>query len=102
LTECRRGHLQPANRRRQRAQNYRQLLHLTSLINRLLVTALEPAVADRLRGKRGKKADLLLLDIKVVDLAAGSGHFLPVSCQLYGFLASQMAVSILRYFCRQR
>lgn len=48
----------------------------TSLINSLLDTALEPVVADRLRGKRGKEAEEALLDIKVVDPAAGSGHFL--------------------------
>jgi len=48
----------------------------TSLINSLLDTALEPVVADRLRGRRGKEAEAALLDIKVVDPAAGSGHFL--------------------------
>jgi hypothetical protein len=48
----------------------------TPLINSLLDTALEPVVADRLRGKRGADAEEALLDIKVVDPAAGSGHFL--------------------------
>lgn len=48
----------------------------TSLINSLLDTALEPVVADRLRGKRGREAEEALLDIRVVDPAAGSGHFL--------------------------
>ena len=48
----------------------------TSLINSLLDTALEPVVADRLRGKKGREAEEALLDIKVVDPAAGSGHFL--------------------------
>jgi hypothetical protein len=48
----------------------------TSLINSLLDTALEPVVADRLRGRRGKEAEEALLAINVVDPAAGSGHFL--------------------------
>lgn len=48
----------------------------TSLINSLLDTALEPVVTDRLRGKKGQEAEGALLDIKVVDPAAGSGHFL--------------------------
>ena len=49
----------------------------TSLINELLNSALEPVVADRLRGKTDPaEAEAALLDIKVVDPAAGSGHFL--------------------------
>ncbi len=48
----------------------------TSLINCLLDSALEPVVADRLReAKLGAKAEAIL-SIKVVDPAAGSGHFL--------------------------
>ena len=48
----------------------------TSLINCLLDSALEPVVADRLHAaKRGHEAEAIL-SIRVVDPAAGSGHFL--------------------------
>lgn len=47
-----------------------------SLVQCLLDSALEPVVADRLEGKKGEQAEQALLDIKVCDPAAGSGHFL--------------------------
>lgn len=48
-----------------------------SLINELLNSALEPVVAERLRGVDGQAArEQALLAIKVVDPACGSGHFL--------------------------
>ncbi len=49
----------------------------TSLINSLLDSALEPVVKDRLAGKDDPtEAEKALLKIRVVDPAAGSGHFL--------------------------
>jgi hypothetical protein len=50
----------------------------TSLINCLLDSALEPVVADRLAEARksGGAEEQAILAIKVVDPAAGSGHFL--------------------------
>lgn len=48
-----------------------------SLINLLLDSALDPVIDDALRGKTSKEdAEKALLDLKVVDPAAGSGHFL--------------------------
>ncbi|MFQ5401576.1 MAG: Eco57I restriction-modification methylase domain-containing protein, partial [Anaerolineae bacterium] len=48
-----------------------------SLITSLLDSALEPVVADRLRHKQdAEEAEQAILNIKVVDPACGSGHFL--------------------------
>ncbi|MCC7019667.1 MAG: N-6 DNA methylase [Ardenticatenales bacterium] len=50
----------------------------SSLIQCLLDSALEPVVADRLEAaaREGRSAEEVVLDIKVVDPACGSGHFL--------------------------
>ncbi len=48
----------------------------TSLIDLLLDSALEPVIADRIGRLRGDDAERALLSVKVVDPAAGSGHFL--------------------------
>lgn len=48
----------------------------TPLIESLLDTALDPVVEQALGGRRGEDAERALLDLKVVDPAAGSGHFL--------------------------
>jgi hypothetical protein len=47
-----------------------------SLVQVCLDTALEPLLAERLTGKRGPEAEKTLLNLKVVDTAVGSGHFL--------------------------
>lgn len=53
-----------------------------SLINLLLDSALDPVIDDALRGKASKEeAEKALLDLKVVDPAAGSGHFLIAAAQ---------------------
>lgn len=53
-----------------------------SLINLLLDSALDPVIDDALRGKTSKEdAEKALLDLKVVDPAAGSGHFLIAAAQ---------------------
>lgn len=47
-----------------------------SLVQCLLDSALDPVVADRLKGKKGEEAEAALLSINVCDPACGSGHFL--------------------------
>lgn len=47
-----------------------------SLVQCLLDSALDPVVADRLKGKKGEEAEAALLNINVCDPACGSGHFL--------------------------
>jgi hypothetical protein len=47
-----------------------------SLVQCLLDSALEPVVADRIKGKKADEAAKAILDIKVFDPACGSGHFL--------------------------
>jgi hypothetical protein len=47
-----------------------------SLVQCLLDSALDPVVAEKLKGKRGKEAEQAVLSIKVCDPACGSGHFL--------------------------
>ncbi len=47
-----------------------------SLVQCLLDSALEPVVADRLRGRKAEEAEEAILDLKVCDPACGSGHFL--------------------------
>lgn len=47
-----------------------------SLVQCLLDSALDPVVAERLKGKTGEEAEKALLSIKVCDPAVGSGHFL--------------------------
>lgn len=48
----------------------------TSLIDLLLDSALEPVLDERLQKKDGREAEEALLSIRVIDPAAGSGHFL--------------------------
>ncbi len=48
----------------------------TSLVNCLLDSALEPVVADAIKGKNGSDAATAILKLKVCDPACGSGHFL--------------------------
>src|SRR5690606_8636692 len=47
-----------------------------SLVQCLLDSALDPVVAERLKGKKGEEAEKAILEIKVCDPASGSGHFL--------------------------
>ncbi len=47
-----------------------------SLVQCLLDSALEPVIAERLKGLKGKAAEEAILNIKVCDPACGSGHFL--------------------------
>jgi hypothetical protein len=47
-----------------------------SLVQALLDSALEPVVAEKIRGKQGAAAAEALLDLKICDPAVGSGHFL--------------------------
>ena len=46
------------------------------LVQCLLDTALDPVVESAVRGKAGAEAERAILDLKVCDPAAGSGHFL--------------------------
>lgn len=62
----------------------------SSLINSLLDSALEPVVADRLKDQPDPAAaEKALLQIKVVDPACGSGHFLIAA-------ANRLAVHLAR------
>lgn len=47
-----------------------------SLVQCLLDSALEPVVAERIKGKKADEAAKAILGIKVCDPACGSGHFL--------------------------
>ena len=47
-----------------------------TLVQRLLDSALDPVVAEAVRGKSGADAERAILDLKVCDPAVGSGHFL--------------------------
>ncbi len=47
-----------------------------SLVQSLLDTALEPVIAETIKGKEGAAAAEALLKLKICDLAVGSGHFL--------------------------
>lgn len=47
-----------------------------SLVQDLLNSALDPVVAEAIRGKAGVEAEKALLALKVCDPAVGSGHFL--------------------------
>lgn len=53
----------------------------SSLISLLLDSALDPVVDEAVRGKDREDAERALLDLKVVDPAAGSGHFLIAAAQ---------------------
>ena len=46
------------------------------LVQCLLDSALDPAVADAIGGKSGREAEKAILDLKICDPASGSGHFL--------------------------
>ena len=47
-----------------------------SLVQSLLDSALEPVIAETTKGKEGAAAAEALLNLKICDLAVGSGHFL--------------------------
>ena len=47
-----------------------------ALVQALLDETLEPLVAERTKGKEGKAAIDALLDLRIIDPACGSGHFL--------------------------
>lgn len=47
-----------------------------SLVQCLLDTALDPVVDNAVRGKTGREAEEAILELNIVDPAAGSGHFL--------------------------
>jgi hypothetical protein len=47
-----------------------------SLVQCLLDSALEPVIAETIKGKEGVAATEALLNLKICDLAVGSGHFL--------------------------
>lgn len=47
-----------------------------SLVQCLLDSALEPVVAETIKGKRAEEAESAILDLKLCDPACGSGHFL--------------------------
>ena len=47
-----------------------------SLVQSLLDSALEPVIAETIKGKEGAAAAEALLKLKICDLAVGSGHFL--------------------------
>lgn len=47
-----------------------------ALVQALLDETLDPLVAERTKGKEGKAAIDALLDLKIIDPACGSGHFL--------------------------
>jgi type I restriction-modification system DNA methylase subunit len=47
-----------------------------SLVQCLLDSALEPVVADAIKGKTGVEAEKAILSLKVCDPAVGSGHFI--------------------------
>jgi hypothetical protein len=64
-----------------------------SLVQCLLDSALEPVVAERVKGKTGREAAKAILEIKVCDPACGSGRFLFAAAQ-------RMAQHLAR--CRSR
>lgn len=47
-----------------------------SLVQALLDETLDPLIAERTKGKEGQAAIGALLDLKIIDPACGSGHFL--------------------------
>ena len=47
-----------------------------SLVQCLLDSALDPVVAEAIKGKNGAEAEKAILNLKVCDPAVGSGHFL--------------------------
>lgn len=47
-----------------------------SLVQALLDETLDPLIAERTNGKDGKTAIDALLDLRIIDPACGSGHFL--------------------------
>ena len=47
-----------------------------SLVQCLLDSALDPVVADAIKGKNGEEAEKAILGLKICDPAVGSGHFL--------------------------
>ena len=47
-----------------------------ALVQCLLDSAVDPVVAEAVRGKSGAEAERAILDLKVYDPAVGSGHFL--------------------------
>lgn len=53
----------------------------SSLISLLLDSALDPVIDEAMRGKNAEEAEAALLDLKVVDPAVGSGHFLIAAAQ---------------------
>jgi hypothetical protein len=62
----------PGNERKNTGSYYTP----SSLITLLLDSALEPVIADAVKSKTGVEAEIALLNLKVVDPACGSGHFL--------------------------
>src|SRR5690625_585999 len=52
-----------------------------SLINLLLDNALDPVIDEAVRGKDIQQAEQSLLNLKIVDPACGSGHFLMAAAQ---------------------
>jgi hypothetical protein len=55
-----------------------------SLINLLLDSALDPVLEDAVKGKSREEAEKAILNLKVVDPACGSGHFLIAAAQRLG------------------
>lgn len=53
----------------------------SGLINLLLESALDPVINEAVSGKTAEEAEAALLDLKVVDPAVGSGHFLIAAAQ---------------------
>jgi hypothetical protein len=52
-----------------------------SLIRLLLDSTLDPVIEKSIRGKNAEKAEQAILNLKVVDPACGSGHFLIAAAQ---------------------
>ena len=62
---------------RARAQDYSAATtRRTRLVQALLDETLDPLVAERTKGKDGQAAIDALLDLRIIDPACGSGHFL--------------------------
>lgn len=68
---------EPGNERRTSGSYYTP----RSLINSLLNAVLDPAIENAVRGKDSDRAEQALLDLRVVDPAVGSGHFLIAAAQ---------------------
>jgi hypothetical protein len=62
-----------------------------SLVQALLNETLDPLITERTKGKDGKRAIDALLDLRIIDPACGSGHFLLAAARRLAVKCAQLA-----------